>query len=72
VRKKVFKEASILPMEQEEDEWIVPLQKLQSCYNINVDDGNGPRKVNMTEIEGQRNVEGPGVELPFIVHPIKI
>jgi hypothetical protein len=25
VRKKVFEEASILPLEQEEDEWIAPL-----------------------------------------------
>jgi hypothetical protein len=28
--------------------------------------------VNITETEGQRDVEGPGVELPFIGHPIKI
>jgi hypothetical protein len=59
-------------MEQEEDEWTVPLQKLQSCYNINADDHDNPRKVNIIEIKGQRYVEGPGVELPFIVHPIKI
>jgi hypothetical protein len=28
--------------------------------------------VNITEIEGQRDVEGPGVELPFIGQPINI
>jgi hypothetical protein len=28
--------------------------------------------VNITETEGQRNVEGPGVELPFIGNAIKI
>jgi hypothetical protein len=28
VRKKVFKDASSLSMEQEEEEWTVPLQKL--------------------------------------------
>jgi hypothetical protein len=72
VRQKVFEEASSLPMKQEEDEWTTPLQKLQSYYNINVDDDDDPRKVNITEIEGQRNVEGLGVELPFIGHPIKI
>jgi hypothetical protein len=49
VRNKVFKEASSLPMEQEEDKWNAPLQKLQSCYNINVDDDDDPRKVNITE-----------------------
>jgi hypothetical protein len=45
---------------------------LQSCYNINADDDDDSRKVNITEIENQRNVEGPGVELPFISQPIKI
>jgi hypothetical protein len=59
-------------MEQEEDEWTAPLQKLQSCYNINADDEDNPRKVNITEIEGNRDVEGPRVELPFIGQPIKI
>jgi hypothetical protein len=59
-------------MEQEEDKWTAPLQKLQSCYNINTDDDGDPRKVNITETKGQRDVEGPGVELPFIGQPIKI
>jgi hypothetical protein len=72
VRQKVFEEAPSLPMEQEEDEWIVPLQKLQGCYNINVDEDDDPRKVNIAETEGKRNIEGPGVELPFIEQPIKI
>jgi hypothetical protein len=39
---------------------------LQSFYNINVDDDDDPRKVNIIETEGQIIVEGPGVELPFI------
>jgi hypothetical protein len=59
-------------MEQEEDEWTAPLQKLQSCYNINADDNDDPRKVKITKTEGQRNVEGPEVELQFIGQPIKI
>jgi hypothetical protein len=45
---------------------------LQSCYNINADDDDNPRKVNITETKGQRDVEGPGVEIPFIGQPIKI
>jgi hypothetical protein len=53
-------------LEQEEDEWTPPLQKLQGCYNINVDEDDDPRKVNIVETEGQIYVEGPGVELPFI------
>jgi hypothetical protein len=72
VRQKIFKEASSLPLEKDEDEWTVPLQKLQGCYNINVDENDDPRKVNIIEIEGQRDVEGPRVELPFIGQSIKI
>jgi hypothetical protein len=53
-------------VEKEEDEWTAPLQKLQVCYNIDVDEDDDPRNVNITETEGQRDVEGPGVELPFI------
>jgi hypothetical protein len=71
-RKKVFEEAPNLPMEQEEDEWNAPLQKLQGCYNINVDEDDDPRNVNIVEMEGKKDVEGPGVELPFIGQPIKI
>jgi hypothetical protein len=42
VRKKVFEEASNLPLEQEEDEWTMLLQKLQGCYKINVDEDDDP------------------------------
>jgi hypothetical protein len=72
VRQKLFEEAPSLPLEQEEDEWTTPLQKLQGCYNINVDEDDDPRKVNIVETEGQRDIEGLGVELPFIGQPIKI
>ena len=53
VRKKIFEEASSLPLEKEKGEWTTPLQKLQGCYNINADEDDDPRKVNITEIEGQ-------------------
>jgi hypothetical protein len=59
-------------LEQEEDEWTAPLQKLQTCYNINVDEDDDPRKVNIAEIEGQRDVEELEFELTFIGQPIKI
>jgi hypothetical protein len=72
IRQNTFKEESNLPLEKEEDEWTVPLQKLQGCYNINIDEDDDPRKVNITKTEGQSDVEGPGFELPFIGQPIKI
>jgi hypothetical protein len=52
MRQKVFEEATSLPLEQEEDEWTAPLQKLQGCYKINVDEDDDPRKVKIIEIEG--------------------
>jgi hypothetical protein len=48
VRHKLFEEVSTLPLEQEEDEWTAPLQKLQGCYNINANEDDDPRKVNIT------------------------
>jgi hypothetical protein len=72
LKQKVFEEASILPMAQEEDEWTAPLQKLQGCFNINVNEDDDLRKVNIAETKGQIYVEEQGVELPFIGQPIKI
>jgi hypothetical protein len=66
LRQRVFEEAPSLPVEQEEDECTAPLQKLQGCYNINVDEEDDPRNVNIAETEGQRDIEGPRVKLPFI------
>jgi hypothetical protein len=43
-------------LEKEEDEWTVPLQKMKGCYAINADEDDGPRKVNIEEIEGQIDV----------------
>jgi hypothetical protein len=72
IKHKFFEEVPNLPVEQEEEEWTAPFQSLQGCYNINVDEDDDPRNVNIIETEGQRYIEGPGVELPFIGKPIKI
>jgi hypothetical protein len=56
VGQKVFEEAPNLPLEKDEDEWTAPLQKLQGCYNINVDEDDDPRNVNIVETEGQRDI----------------
>jgi hypothetical protein len=39
-------------VEQEEDEWTTPLQKLQDCYNINDDEDDDPKKVNIIKTKG--------------------
>jgi hypothetical protein len=53
-------------VEQQEDGWNAPLHKLQGCYNINADEDGDPRNVNITEMKGQRDIEEPGIKLPFI------
>ena len=50
----------------------MPLQKLKGHYNINVVEDDAPKNLTIIETEGQRDVEGPGVELPFVGQPIKI
>jgi hypothetical protein len=72
VRHKVFEEVPNSPLEQEEDEWTAPLQWLHGCYNINADEDDDPRNVNISETEGQRDIEGPGIESPFVGNLIKI
>jgi hypothetical protein len=72
VRHKVFEEAPNPPLEQEKDEWTAPLQRLQGFYNINANEDDDPRNVKILETKGQRDIEGPGIELPFVGNPIKI
>jgi hypothetical protein len=50
----------------------VPLQRLQGCYNINVDEDDNTRNVNISETEGQRDREGSGIELPFLGSLLKV
>jgi hypothetical protein len=69
-RQKVFEEVSNPPFEQEEDERTTPFQRLQDCYNINADEDDDPRNVNISETEGKRDIEGPRIELPFVGKPI--
>jgi hypothetical protein len=72
MRQKVFEEAPNLPFTQEGDESTAPLQQLHDCYNINIGEDDDSRDVNIAETEGHRDIEGPGIELPFIGQPIKI
>jgi hypothetical protein len=72
VRPKVFEEAPNLLFEKEEDEWTAPLQQLHDCYNINADEDDDRRVVKIAKTEGHRDIEGLGIELPFIGQPIKI
>jgi hypothetical protein len=47
VRQRIFEEAPTCLVEKEEDEWNAPLQKFQGCYNINDDEDDDPRNVNI-------------------------
>jgi hypothetical protein len=44
---KVFEEEPNLPFTEEGDEWTASLQRLQGSYNINVDNDDDPRDVNI-------------------------
>jgi hypothetical protein len=72
IRQKAFEEAPNPPLDQEKDEWTAPLQQLQDCYNINVDEDDDPGDVNIVETKRQRDIEGSGIELTFVRQPIKI
>jgi hypothetical protein len=48
ILQKVFEEVSNHPFEQEEDEWTASLHRLQGCYNINADEDDDPRDVNIS------------------------
>jgi hypothetical protein len=39
---------------------------MQGYYDINDDEDDDPMNVNIAETGGQKYIEGPGVELPFI------
>jgi hypothetical protein len=52
MRQKVFEEVPNPPLEQEEEEGTAHFQCLQGCYNINVDEDDYPRNVNIAETEG--------------------
>jgi hypothetical protein len=56
MRKSVFEEAPNLPFTQEGDEWTAPLQQLQDFYNINADEDDDPRYVDIAETEGHRDI----------------
>ena len=41
-------------------------------YNVTVEEeGGDPRKINILDIEGYREVEGPQLEIPNITEPLK-
>ena len=56
-------------------EWDRRLEHELECYNFATepyDEDNNPRSVNILELEGTRDVDGPRLEIPAITEPIKI
>ena len=49
------------------------LSHVLECYNLTVEEEDeDPRKINILEIEGHREVEGPQIENPDITTPLKM
>ncbi len=65
-------EVSISTLNQDEIEGTAPFQQLPGCYNINVDEDDDLRNVNIIEYKGEKDVEGPGIEFPYIGQPLKV
>ena len=60
------------PMEVLQLEWATQLRYALECYNVNIEEDNkDPRKVNILETEGYREVQGPLVEDPDITTLVK-
>jgi hypothetical protein len=45
-----------------------------SCYHVQKEapDEDDPHNIQIKEVEGERDVEGPTIELEFIYAPIKV
>ena len=53
-------------------EWATQLSCALECYNVTVEEEDeDPRKINILEMEGHREVQGPQIENPDIITPMK-
>ena len=53
-------------------EWVTQMSCALECYNVNVEEDNeDPRKINIPETEGCREVRGPLIEDIDITAPLK-
>ena len=50
------------------------MKELLSCYHVQEEalDEDDPRNIQITEIEGEREVEGPSLESGVFAAPIKV
>lgn len=70
-------EVVIFKMSQEPPEWVQPdwstqLCHVLECYNVIAKGENDdPRNINISEVEGHHEVEGPQLDNPNITSPLK-
>ena len=49
------------------------MESAMECYNFAVDEEEGdPQNVNILELEGSHDVQGPTLEIPDIIENVKI
>jgi hypothetical protein len=65
-------EVEIMTEYQQQNRHIV--KELLSCYHVEEEapDEDDPHNIQITEIEGEREVEGPSLESKVFVAPIKV
>ena len=60
------------PLDLIQPDWTTQLCHALWCYNVTVEEEeHDPRKINIPETEGQREVEGPKTENPDVIAPLK-
>ena len=70
---KIFEDCTLSVSAQ--PEWAIQLEEALECYNFvsePEEEDEDPRNINIPESEGTRNVDGPKLETPAIMEPIKI
>ena len=56
-------------------DWAIQLEQVLECYNFTEEPGDedeNPHSIDIPESEGNREVDGPKLEIPAVTEPIKI
>ena len=53
-------------------DWETQMESVMECYNFATEEDKDPRNVNILELEGSHDVQGPALEIPEITEKVKI
>lgn len=69
IRENIFGNATSLTWKQLD--WTAQLEQALECYNINAKEDEDPHNMDITKLEGNREVIGIELEIPDIVKLVK-